>query len=329
MTEFRNPSRLGDRLRIPVIAAPMLRVSGPEIVTAACRAGVIGAFPTANAVSPEDLDDWLTRIGTALGPDDAPFAANLIVQSPRFGDDLDVLVQHRVPVVITSVGSPEAAVGPVHDVDGFVFADVATLKQARRAVDHGADGLVLLTAGAGGQTGWLNPLAFVRAVREFYDGPLALSGGLSDGRSLAAMEVLGCDFGYLGTAFLATVESRAEIAYKQMVVDSDLDDVLLTRAFTGLPASMLRPSIVAAGLDPSRLDETVTAAQAAELFGRSSSGARRWSQVWSAGHSVSGIGGLVTTAELVARLADEYDAARAVPATSARLHADTHPKAQS
>lgn len=311
MPPERLPTGLRARLQIPAIAAPMLRVSGLDLVTAACRAGVIGAFPTANPRSSDELDHWLTTLGEVTSTTTAPYAANLIMRSPRFADDLELLVKHRAPIVITSVGSPAAAVQPLHAVGTTILADVATLRHARQAIDDGADGLVLLTAGSGGQTGWLNPLAFARAVRAHFDGPLVLAGGISDGSSLVALEALGCDLGYLGTAFLATAESRAEPAYKQMVVDSELDDVLVTRAFTGLPSSMLRPSIVNAGLDPAALDDSVDPARAAELFGAGTDGPQRWRDVWSAGHSVSGVRDVGTVADLVDRLATEYAAARA------------------
>ncbi|GGS27103.1 2-nitropropane dioxygenase [Streptomyces humidus] len=327
MSEHRLPARLRDRLRIPAIAAPMLRVSGPELVVAACRAGVVGAFPTANARSPKELSTWLEHIGSEIDEAAAPVAANLIVRSPRLKDDLAVLVEHQVPVVITSVGSPARVVGPLHEAGSLVLADVATLHHSRRAVDDGADGLVLLTAGSGGQTGWINPLAFVRAVREFYGGPVILAGGITDGATLAAIEVLGCDLGYMGTAFLATHESRADPDYKQMVVDADLDDVILTKAFTGLPTSMLRASVAATGLDPSNLDEHVTPAEAAGLFGSAGAGPRRWSQVWSAGHTVSGVRQLISTSELVDRLSHEYARARSNPDRSAPLPTQ-HPLTQ-
>lgn len=288
----------------------MLGVSGPELVSSVCRAGAIGAFPTINARTETELDEWISIIERGAGDGGAPYAANLIIRSPRLAEDLAVLIKHRTELVITSVGSPGPVIEPLHDVGALVFADVATLHHAERAVDAGADGLVLLTAGAGGQTGWMNPFAFVRAVRSIFEGPLVLAGGISDGQSLFAAEVLGCDLGYLGTRFLATLESRAPAEYKRMVVDSSLDDVMLTRAFTGLPTSMLRPSITAAGLDPFALDETVTPASAAALFGSGGSGPTRWSQVWSAGHSVSGVDRILPAAELVERLAHDYRDAR-------------------
>jgi nitronate monooxygenase len=310
----RLPAAIADRLRLPVIAAPMLRVSGPELVIAACRAGVIGAFPTANARTLDDLDRWLTEI-TSATRGAAPYAANLIIRQPRLADDLACLLRHRVEVVITSVGSPAAVVGPLHEVGVLVLADVATLAHARKAAAAGADGLVLLTAGAGGQTGWLNPFAFVRAVREIFEGPIVLAGGISDGAGLLAAQVLGCDLAYLGTSFIATRESLAAPEYRRMLVEATIDDVVLTRAFTGLRTSMLAPAIRAAGLDPDTLDEHVTPAEADQLYGGKSPelGPKRWADVWSAGHSVSGVHGIASAAELVDRLAKEYHAAREQP----------------
>jgi nitronate monooxygenase len=307
------PARLTERLRLPVIAAPMLRVSGPDLVVAACDAGVVGGFPTANARTAEELNRWLGEVEARTGPAAAPCAPNLIMRSPRLAEDLAVLVRHRVELVIASVGSPKPVLGPLHDAGALVLADVATLRHAERAVAAGADGLVLLTAGSGGQTGWMNPFAFVRAVRGFFDGPLVLAGGIGDGTALAAARTLGADLGYLGTAFLATQESMAAPGYKRMCVDSTLDDVVLTRAFTGLPSSMLAPAIRAAGLDPAALDESVTPADADALYGHGGLGPRRWTEVWSAGHSVSGVREIPTVAELVDRLAREYEAALGDP----------------
>lgn len=308
------PDTITTRLRLPLIAAPMLRVSGVDLVTAACRAGVIGAFPTANARSVEELDAWLGQIErnvADLGRPAAPHCPNLIIRQPRFKDDLGCLVRHKVEMVITSVGSPAAAVAPLHDIGCLVFADIASLRHAEKALEAGADGLILLTAGAGGQTGWANPFAFVRAVRAMFDGPIVLAGGVTDGASLAAARVLGCDLAYMGTGFIATRESMASDAYRQMLVDSTLDDVMLTRAFTGLDASMLRPSIVAAGLDPVNLDESVSEARAKEKFGgkNADDGPRRWIEVWSAGHSVSGVRAITSVAGLVDDLAAQYEAA--------------------
>jgi len=308
------PLLLRSRLRLPLIAAPMFRVSGPELVIAACRAGVVGAFPTANCRSVEELDTWLQRIEGALGPQDAPFCPNLIVRHAELQAQLACLVKHRVSMVITSVGSPAAVIGPLHDIGCLVLADVASLRHAHKALEAGADGLVLLSAGAGGQTGWANGLAFVRAVRRFFDGPLVLAGGIADGQALWAARVLGCDLGYMGTPFIATDESLAAPAYKQMVVDAELDDVQLSAAFTGLPANMLRPSIVAAGLDPDALPAQLGPEAAAAMYGREAGGPKRWQDIWSAGHTVSGVRTLGPVAALVARTRAEYEAARVASA---------------
>jgi nitronate monooxygenase len=310
--------KIRERMRLPLIAAPMFLVSGVELVVAACQNGVTGAFPTANCRSSEQLEVWLREIGERLrrysdatGRACAPVCPNLIVHrsNVRLDADLRVLLGHRPEIVITSVGSPAPVLAPLHDAGALVFADVATIRHAERAVAAGADGLVLLTAGAGGQTGWLNPFAFVRAVRGFFDGPLVLAGGISDGRSLRAAEVLGCELAYMGTKFIATHESMADARYKEMLVDSDADDILLTRAFTGLQTNMLRPSIVSAGLDPEALPERgpIDIAQDIDVGSRENR-PTRWRDIWSAGHSVSGVTKSQSVAELVAQTASEYEA---------------------
>jgi nitronate monooxygenase len=317
---MRRRSRLpfADRLALPLIAAPMLRVTGAELVSAACAAGVIGSFPTPNCRSVDELDAWLTRFGDEArraadaGRRHAPWCPNLIMRRDPalLRDDIACILRHRTEIVITSVGSPASVVPQLHDGGCLVLADVATMHHAQRAIEAGVDGLVLLTAGAGGQTGWANPFAFVRAVRTIFDGPVVLAGGLSDGVSLRAAITLGCDLGYMGTRFIATRESMAVEGYKQMLVTSRLDDVQLTKAFTGLPANFLRPSIVASGLDPAALPEDLDVAQARERYGGGAGprdGPRRWADVWSAGHSVSGVGDVPSVAELVARLRAEYD----------------------
>lgn len=309
-------ARLRSQLRLPLIAAPMFLVSGPDLVVAACIEGVVGAFPTANCRTAGELDDWLIAIRRRLEahphPRDralAPYCPNLIVHrsNPRLADDLAVLVRHRPSLVITSVGSPETVLAPLHDCGALVLADVASLRHAERAIAAGADGLVLLTAGAGGQTGWLNPLAFVRAVRAFYDGPLVLAGGVSDGQALRAAEILGCDLAYMGTRFIATRESLAPDAYKAMLVESRADDILLSKAFTGLETNMLRPSIVRAGLDPDNLPARGTINIALDIDASAAQApGRRWKDIWSAGHSVSGVTAITSVAELVERTSAEY-----------------------
>ena len=304
-----------DRLSLPLIAAPMFLVSGVELVVAACRNGVIGAFPTVNCRSAEQLDGWLGEIGDRLnrhndaGRTAAPVCPNLIVHrsNARLGEDLAVLLRHRPELVITSVGSPAPVVAPLHDAGAKVFADVASIRHAERAIAAGADGLVLLTAGAGGQTGWLNPFVFVRAVRAMFDGPIVLAGGVCDGHALRAAEALGCDLAYMGTKFIATGESMADIRYKEMLVASSADDVLLTTAFSGLQTNMLRPSIVAAGLDPDNLPARgmIDVGKDIDISARESR-PKRWRDVWSAGHSTSGVTAVLPVDELVARTASEY-----------------------
>ena len=319
------PACLRDRLALPLIAAPMFLVSGVELVVAACRFGVIGAFPTVNCRSSEELDVWLGDIETRLrqhadaqGRLPAPVCPNLIVHrsNARLDADLKVLLRHDCEIVITSVGSPAPVITPLHDAGALVLADVASLRHAERALEAGADGLVLLSAGAGGQTGWLNPFAFVRAVRAFFKGPVVLAGGIADGHALRAAQVLGCDLAYMGTKFIATRESLADPRYKAMLVQSSADDILLTTAFTGLQTNMLRPSIVAAGLDPDELP----ARGAIEIGNDIDIGARearpkRWRDIWSAGHSTSGVTDVPSAEGLIARTIDEYRASDVQRAT--------------
>src|SRR3954468_5712069 len=308
--------RLRDRLRLPLIAAPMFLVSGIDLVAAACRNGVIGAFPTVNCRNADELEQWLSDIEDRLnrhrdagGSAPAPLCPNLIVHrsNARLAQDLAVLVRHRPEIVITSVGSPAAVLAPLHDAGALVLADVASIRHAERAAAAGADGLVLLTTGAGGQTGWLNPFAFVRAVRAFYDGIIVLAGGISDGHALHAAEVLGCDLGYMGTKFIATRESMADERHKQMLVDSSADDILLTTAFTGLQTSMLKPSIVAAGLDPDDLPArgAIDNAKDIDVAARENR-PKRWRNIWSGGHSISGVTEVMEVNDLVARTVAEY-----------------------
>jgi len=322
------PAPLASRLRLPLIAAPMLRVSGPDLVSAACRAGVVGAFPTVNARTTDELDAWLTRIADDCARVDgptAPVCPNIIMRRDpaMLAADVKVLVAHRVEMVIASVGSPEAVIAPLHDIGCKVFTDVASIRHAEKALAVGADGLVLLSAGAGGQTGWVNGMSFVRAVRAFYDGPIVLSGGISDGAALWAARALGCDLGMMGTRFIATAESMAVDGYKSMLVDSRIDDVMLTQAFTGLDTNMLRPSIVASGLDPKSLSGPVTPERARELFGehdRYAHGPKRWVDIWSAGHTVSAVDAVRPVAALIATIAAEY--AGAQRASAAMLAAE-------
>ena len=291
-----------NRLTLPAIAAPMTGVSSPELVIAACRSGVIGSFPTHNAPTIAALEGWLSRMSEELTGEHAPIAPNLVVHRSNARRDADVecLARHGVELVITSVGSPTPVIEPLHAAGALVYADVAGLEHAWRALDAGADGLILLSAGAGGQTGWANPFAFVRAVRERFDGPVVLAGGISDGRAILAAEVLGADLAYLGTRFIATHESLAEPGYRVALVHSTLDDVRLSTRVGGIPASLL-----ACWLD--QVDESPAPAMA-DGFTQDQLLANQ--TAWSAGHSVSGVHQITTAGDLIATLRSEYAHAR-------------------
>jgi nitronate monooxygenase len=301
------PPVLEGRLTLPLVCAPMFLVSGPELVVAACRAGVVGAFPTINARDADELDRWLTTITGAFAADReaAPAAANLIVHrsNPRLPGDLEVVVEHEVPLVITSVGDPGPVVDAVHGYGGAVLHDVATVRHAERAVDAGVDGMVLLTAGAGGQTGARNPLAFVREVRVFWDGPLAVAGGITDGHALLAVEAAGADLGYAGTAFIATTESRAVAGYKDLLVEATGDDVVLTRSRTGLPANMLRQSLERAGWS-AQAPPPVTAG--VDLSALGDDATSPWRDVWSAGHGAGAVEEIRSVAQVVERFRTDH-----------------------
>ncbi|MDQ0376053.1 NAD(P)H-dependent flavin oxidoreductase [Amycolatopsis thermophila] len=287
----------------------MTAVSGPDLVIAACRHGVVGSFPTHNARSPAQLGHWLTRMREVLPAAAAPVAPNLVVHrsNPRLADDVACLVRHRVEVVITSVGSPEPVIQPLHDAGALVFADVATMRHVDRALAAGADGLVLLSAGAGGQTGWNNPFAFVRAVREGYDGPVVLAGGVSDGVALFAARMLGADLAYMGTRFIATEESLAGDDYRRALVEASLDDIVLSRGPSGLPANFLAGSFAAAGSGGS-------GEHPATFDFRSLVDPPR---AWAAGHTAHGVRRVQSVAELVESTRAEYHTAhRAVPLDS-------------
>ncbi len=294
------------RLSLPLIAAPMTGVSGPELMIAACRNGVIGSFPTHNAASSGQLDEWLDSIAKALAPYGslaAPVAPNLVVHptNARLESDLYRLIAHGIRLIITSVGSPAPVVGPLHAAGCLVYADVATLRQADKAIAAGVDGLVLLSAGAGGQTGQANPFAFVRAVRERFDGTIVLAGGIADGVALFAAQVLGADLAYMGTPFIATQESLASAEYRDALVSSTMDDVRLSDEVGGLPASLLGQ-----WLDARSEDKGPVAAgdfQQDRLVSDPS--------VWSAGHSVSTIHDIPDVDTLVARIRMQYETARA------------------
>jgi nitronate monooxygenase len=308
------PEQWREQLRLPLIAAPMTVVSSPQLALAACRHGVIGSFPSHNATTIEELSEWLTTIATGLaetrrltGASTAPLAVNLVVHrsNQRLSADLQCVIAHGVEVVIASVGSPASIVEPLHTAGTLVFADVATLRHVDRALEAGVDGLVLLTAGAGGQTGWLNPLAFLRAVRGRYDGPVVLAGGITDGASLWAAQTAGADLAYMGTKFIATTESAAPDPYKHAVVNAGIDDIELTTKLTGLRTSLIaQPEHAAdagngngaAGFEHQRLLDHPNSLDTDRAF--------------SAGHSVAGVYDIVDAATVIDRTHFEYLDAR-------------------
>lgn len=280
----------------------MFLVSGPDLVVAAARAGVIGAFPTLNARTPEILDSWLQDIAARSAGGPGACAANLILHAsnPRRDVDLDLVIRHQVPWVITSVGSPAPVVERVRAYGGRVLADVATVKHARKAVAAGVDVLVLLTAGAGGNTGWLNPFAFVEEVRGFWDGPLAVAGGITTGRQVRAVQVAGADLAYVGTPFIATHESLAAEAYKQALCGAGADDIVLTDAVTGIPANFLASSL---------RDNGIMSADG-RLAPRGSSDMASWKTAWSAGHGVASVREISSVAQRVEALREQWLASR-------------------
>lgn len=294
-----------DTLRLPVFAAPMFLVSGPEMVIAACKSGIGGAFPTPNCRTVEDLDRWMGHITDALVPGDAPWIANMITHSTntRLAEDLRLIAEYKPPVVITALGSPRPVMETVKAYGGLVFADVISMKLARKAAEAGVDGLACVSAGAGGHTGHLTPFAFISAVRDFFDGYIAVGGGVGDGAGIAGAVAAGADFVYMGTRFLATEESMAQPAYKQMVVDAGPDDLVVSAAVTGTPASWLKASLRAAGQDPDNLGGP------AERNYSSNGDPKRWRDIWAAGQGVDAVRSVEPLSQVVEQLSLEYQAA--------------------
>jgi len=301
------PAALAKNLKLPLIASPMFIVSGPEIVIAACQAGIIGTFPALNQRTTEGYGEWLDEIRSTLGAGDAAYGINLIVHktNPRVEADLRVTVDHKVPLVITSLGAVKEVVDAVHAYGGAVFHDVINLRHAAKAVEAGVDGLILVCNGAGGHAGTLNPFAFIAEIRQMFDGTIILAGCLSSGADIAAARVLGADLAYMGTRFINTAESRGPEAYKDMITAAHASDIIYTPAISGVPASFLRPSIEAAGLDANNLPDKKDIDFNKEL----DTEAKAWKNIWSAGQGVGAIHDSPPVAELVARLAKEYDAA--------------------
>jgi len=297
------PASLQKGLKLPVIAAPMFLVSGPDLVVEACNAGVIGTFPSLNQRSTEGYRDWVQEIKGRLTPDAAAFGVNHIVHptNPRLMADMMVSVEEKVPLIITSLGAVRDVVDAVHGYGGVVFHDIANVRHARKAAQAGVDGLILVANGAGGHAGVVNPFALVNEVRSFFDGTIILSGCLSTGSDIAAALMMGADFAYMGTRFISTAESMAQGEYKQMIVDAGASDITYTPAVSGIPANFLTPSLLANGIDPKSLPE-----HKLDMADE----AKAWKTVWSAGQGSAAVHDIVPVAELVRRMADEMSSAR-------------------
>ena len=296
------PALFQGRIALPVIAAPMFLVSGPDLVVETCKAGVVGSFPALNQRSTEGYGEWLAEIRERAGNAAAPFGVNLIVHrsNTRLDADLAETVRQRVPFVITSLGAVSEVVEAIHGYGGLVFHDVINLRHAQKAAEAGVDGLIAVSAGAGGHAGTYNPFAFLHEIRQFYQGTIILSGAMSTGAHVVAARAAGADFAYLGTRFIATTESRAPEDYKQMILAATAKDIVYTNAISGVNGNFLSASLEAAGLDPANLPEFKR-----ELH-LGSSEKRAWKNIWSAGQGVGAIHDVPSTADLVARLRREY-----------------------
>ena len=314
------PALFKGRLSIPVIGSPLFIISVPDLVIAQCKAGVVGSFPALNARPAALLDEWLARITEELAAYDkahperpsAPYAVNQIVHKSnnRLDLDLEVCAKYKVPMLITSLGAREDLNKAAHGWGGIVFHDVINQKFAHKAVEKGADGLILVAAGAGGHAGTISPLAFVEETRAWFDGPIALSGAIANGRAIRAARILGADFAYIGSAFIATEEANAVVGYKQMITSSSAEDIVYSNLFTGVHGNYLKQSIVEAGLNP---DDLPTSDPSKMSFGTDVSGERSkpkaWKEIWGSGQGIGGIGKVMPAAALIARFKKEYDEA--------------------
>ncbi|MDX3978094.1 nitronate monooxygenase family protein [Shinella sp.] len=311
------PAILKDKLRLPVVGAPLFIVSHPALTLAQCKAGVIGAFPALNARPESQLDEWLAEITEGLAAHDAqnpdrpaaPFAVNQIVHrsNKRLEHDLMMCVKYKVPVVISSLGAVPEVNAAIHSYGGIVLHDVINNRHANSAIRKGADGLIAVAAGAGGHAGPLSPFALVQEIREWFDGPLLLSGAIATGGAILAAQAMGADMAYIGSPFIATTEARASDAYKQTIVDSAAADIVYSNYFTGIHGNYLKPSILAAGLDPDNLPE----ADPSKMdFEKATTGAKAWKDIWGCGQGIGAIKAVAPVEDLVSRLECEYQAAR-------------------
>ncbi len=326
------PSPLRDRLRLPVIASPMFIVSGPELVLAQCKAGIVGSFPSLNARPLSQLDEWLALITEELAAWDrdnpekpsAPFAVNLIVHrsNDRLEQDLELCVKYKVPLVITSLGARPEVNQAIHSYGGIVLHDVINDIFAHKAIEKGADGLIPVAAGAGGHASTLSPFALVQEIRQWFDGPLVLSGSIASGRAILAAQAMGADLAYIGSAFIAAAEANATDGYKDMIVESSAADIVYTNLFTGIHGNYLAPSVVQAGLDPKNLPESDPSKM---NFGSGGDQATKaWRDIWGSGQGIGAVTARQPAAEFIAKLDREYREARAELAAKIAL---THPAA--
>jgi nitronate monooxygenase len=321
------PPILSERLRIPVIGSPLFIISGPELVIAQCKAGVVGSFPALNARPVSQLDEWLAQITEELAdwdrknPDrlSAPFALNQIVHKTnnRLEEDVELAVKYKVPITITSLGAREDVNNAMHSYGGIVLHDVINDKFARKAVEKGADGLIPVAAGAGGHAGGLSPFALIQELREWFDGPIALSGAIANGRAVLGAQAMGADLAYIGSAFIATQEARAVQGYKDMIVESSGEDILYSNLFTGVHGNYLRPSVERAGLDPDNLPQADPSKMNFGSGGNQE--AKAWKDIWGCGQGIGAVKSIPTAGELVDRLAAEYEAAKSELAAKTAL----------
>ncbi|UVC09179.1 nitronate monooxygenase [Rhizobium sp. TH2] len=312
------PSILSANLRIPVVAAPLFIISHPALVIAQCKAGVVGSFPALNARPESQLDEWLSEITETLAAHDAanpgrpaaPYAVNQIVHgsNKRLQHDLEMCVKYRVPIVISSLGAVPEVNDAIHSYGGIVLHDVINNRHANSAIRKGADGLIAVAAGAGGHAGTLSPFALVQEIREWFAGPLLLSGAIATGGAVLATQAMGADMAYIGSSFIATEEARATNEYKQMIVDSAAADIVYSNYFTGIPGNYLKGSIRAVGMDP---DALPTADPSKMDFEKATSGPKAWKEIWGSGQGISAVKAIEPTAALIDRLDAEYRAAKA------------------
>src|SRR5690554_5341752 len=314
------PVQLKDSLALPLIAAPMFLISSPRLALACCKAGIVGSFPALNQRSSEGFEEWLVQMNSELAqwkqdnPDKitAPYAVNLVVHrtNPRWQADLELCVKHQVPMVITSLGAASQVVEAVHSYGGLVFHDVTNQKHARKAAEAGVDGIIAVSAGAGGHAGTVNPFVLVHEIREVFDGTILLAGGLSHGEDILAAQAMGADLAYMGTRFINTKESEANEAYRNMIIEAVSADIIHTPAVSGIPASFMRQSLEAAGYDMAKLGQAGDINYGEKLKPMSDE-AKAWKTVWSAGQGVSQIHDVLSVQALVERMKQEYTTARA------------------